>query len=174
MDRRGVTVLLRDSEGYPALLSEIHDPPEALFVRGRLDADPLLPIAVIGARKSTEYGRGIARTFSRALAEQGATIVSGMASGIDAEAARGALEAGTRQLPTVAVLGSGIDVVYPKENEALYAEISERGAVVSEFWPGTRPSRENFPVRNRIMSGLSRGVVVVEAGERSGTSITAG
>lgn len=174
MDRRGVTVLLRDSEGYPALLSEIHDPPEALFVRGGLDADPLLPIAVIGARKSTEYGRGIARTFSRALAEQGATIVSGMASGIDAEAARGALEAGTRQLPTVAVLGSGIDVVYPKENEALYAEISERGAVVSEFWPGTRPSRENFPVRNRIMSGLSRGVVVVEAGERSGTSITAG
>ena len=116
MDRRGVTVLLRDSEGYPALLSEIHDPPEALFVRGGLDADPLLPIAVIGARKSTEYGRGIARTFSRALAEQGATIVSGMASGIDAEAARGALEAGTRQLPTVAVLGSGIDVVYPKEN----------------------------------------------------------
>ncbi len=174
LDRHGIAVLIPESEDYPALLREIHDPPQVLFVKGKLPANPALPIAMVGARRSTKYGRDIAQLFAQGLAESGATIISGLARGIDSAAARGALLCKSAACPTVAVLGTGIDVVYPKENAALYAEIAERGAVVTEFLPKTTPSRENFPIRNRIMSGLSRGVVVVEAGERSGTSITAG
>lgn len=132
-----------------------------------------LPIAIVGSRRPTAYGRDVARMFAYEFAGAGSTVISGMAAGIDSSAARGALECAESPYPTVAVLGSGIDVVYPPGNEKLFAEIAERGAVVTEFLPKARPLREHFPIRNRIISGLSRGVLVVEAGERSGTSITA-
>lgn len=172
--RDKIRAVIPSESAYPALLREIHDPPQVLFVRGNLPAQPMLPIAVIGARKCTEYGLGVAELFAKELVSHGATVVSGMAYGADAAAARGALSCVNAQHPTVAVLGCGVDVIYPRENRKLYQEICARGAVISEFWPGTQPAREHFPIRNRIMSGLSRGVVVVEAGERSGTSITAG
>jgi len=174
MRRSGIEILIAGERDYPALLKEIHDPPQVLFVRGNLPAKPLLPIAIIGARKCTEYGKGVAELFAKELVHRGATIVSGLAYGVDAAAAQGALSDSDADCPTIAVLGCGVDVVYPRENRKLYEEISARGAVISEFWPGAEPAREHFPIRNRIMSGLSRGVVVVEAGDRSGTSITAG
>ncbi|MEG1524031.1 MAG: DNA-processing protein DprA [Clostridia bacterium] len=161
-------------ETYPVLLKQIHDYPHVLYYKGKLRHDPALPIAVIGSRAATDYGRDIAKLFSYAFVQAGATVISGMASGVDSMAARGAMDCAAAADPTVAVLGTGVDIVYPPENGRLYAEIVERGAVVSEFLPGTEPKREYFPIRNRIMSGLSRGVLVVEAGERSGTSITVG
>ena len=169
-----IDVVLDDDEAYPTLLREIHDAPDLLFVRGNLPAEPALAIAMIGTRAPSDYGRDVARVFAHTLAEAGVLVVSGMASGIDACAARGALDAKNALCPTAAVLGTGVDVAYPAENRALYAEIVERGAALSEFLPGTQPQPYHFPIRNRIMSGLSHGVVVVEAGERSGTSITAG
>ena len=169
----GVRIVTRASKDYPALLREIPDPPLMLFVKGRLKADPRLPIAVIGARKCSDYGRDMAGLFGRRLARNGACVVSGMAVGCDSAAAWGALEAGGNDYPTVAVLGSGIDVVYPKSNDKLYDEITERGAVVSEYGLGTVPKKELFPRRNRIISGMSKGVLVIEAAEKSGTSITA-
>lgn len=174
LGRHHIDVCMPIHEEYPDLLKKIHDPPSVLFVRGRLMADMGLPIAVVGSRSPTDYGKTVARSFSLHFARAGATVISGMASGVDSYAARGALDCEESAYPTVAVLGSGIDVIYPQENRRLYAEIAERGAVVTEFLPGAEPKREHFPIRNRIISGLSRGVVVVEAGERSGTSITAG
>ena len=171
---RGVGVCLLDDEDYPALLREIPDAPPLLFYRGRLRGDMRLPVAVVGSRRCTQYGRDVAQLFARELAAAGGTIISGMAEGIDGCAARGALGCEESPYPTVAVLGSGIDVVYPASHRELYEQIAARGAVVTEFLPGTRPLRENFPIRNRIISGMARGVLVVEAGERSGTSITAG
>lgn len=173
-DREGISIVSLESDSYPALLREIHDPPQVLFVKGTLPPAPELPIAMVGSRRCTAYGTSVARVFARELVGRGAVIVSGMARGVDAAAAQGALEGACDGCPTIAVLGTGIDVIYPAENRQLYEQICARGAVVTEFWPGTQPGRENFPIRNRIMSGLSRGVVVVEAGERSGTSITAG
>jgi len=161
------------SEEYPPLLKEIRHPPAVLYIRGNWTAEPALPIAMVGMRKSTAYGEAVAAHLGEELALSGATVVSGMAAGIDCAAAAGALRCETNSFPTVAVLGSGIDVIYPSANARLYDEIIGRGAVVSEFLPGTRPNRENFPIRNRVISGLSRGVVVVEAASRSGTSITA-
>lgn len=172
--QHNVELYLPMHDDYPALLREIHDAPDVLFVRGRLEKDMNLPIALIGARSATDYGKSVARSFGRAFAEAGAVVVSGLASGVDSYAARGALDCAEAAYPTIAVLGSGIDVIYPPENAALYAEIAERGAVITEFLPGAEPKREHFPVRNRIISGLSRGVVVLEAAWRSGTSITAG
>ncbi len=161
------------SEEYPALLKEIRHPPAILYVRGRLPEEIPLPIAMVGMRKHTAYGEAVALHFGQELAKHGATVVSGMAAGIDGAAHVGALRCEGAELPTLAVLGSGIDVIYPSSNARLYYEIIERGAVVSEFLPGTKPNRENFPIRNRVISGLSRGVVVVEAASRSGTTITA-
>lgn len=166
--------LTRDDEVYPSLLNEIYNPPEGLFVRGTIDEDFDLPIAMIGSRKSTKYGQSIAELFSEELSENGAVIVSGMASGIDAAASKGALKCSRPEVHAVAVLGSGIDVVYPAENKDLYEHLCEKGAVISEFLPGTKPTKESFPIRNRIVSGMSRGVLVVEAGEKSGTNITVG
>lgn len=159
---------------YPALLREIADPPTVLFYRGKLVGDLPLPVAIVGTRTATDYGKQMAELFAFQLAQKGATIISGMASGIDSCAARGALRCEDAVYPTVAVLGSGIDVIYPNENVRLYDEIVERGAVITEFLPHTRPARENFPIRNRIMSGMAKGTLAVEAGERSGTSITVG
>ena len=165
----GCGVTFYTDEDYPLLLDQIYDPPLVLFYRGSLpDADDLT-IAIIGSRKATPYGKQVANIFARDLATQGAWIVSGMARGIDSICHKGALEAGGK---TLAVLGCGIDVIYPPENSRLYADICDNGAVVSEFPLGTAALAQNFPRRNRIISGLSRGVVVVEAGANSGTMHT--
>lgn len=161
-----------ESPEYPALLKEIYDPPPVLYYRGMLAAQPVLPIAVVGSRAPTEYGRRMAHTLSQTLAESGACVVSGLAYGVDCIAAVGALAASDNPCPTIAVLGCGVDVVYPSANRDVYEQIVARGAVVSEFVPGTEAYPSNFPMRNRIISGLSRGVVVVEAAAKSGTLIT--
>jgi DNA processing protein len=156
---------------YPERLLEIYDPPPVLWVRGdaRLLARP--GIAVVGTRQPTPYGSGMAEMLSRDLARRGMLIMSGMARGIDSCAHKGALEAGGA---TVAVWGTGIDVIYPKENKRLAEQIiAQGGAIVSEFPLGTFPAPQNFPIRNRTLSGMSIGVLVVEAGEYSGTRITA-
>lgn len=173
LKENGVGLLPLDSEDYPELLKEIHHPPPLLYIKGRLPASCELPIAMVGMRKPSAYGEAVARHLSAELVKSGATVVSGMAMGIDSRAAQGALSVETKSCPTIAVLGCGVDVIYPPTNARLYDEIIERGAVISEFPPGTRPLRENFPIRNRVISGLARGVVVVEANRRSGTSITA-
>lgn len=172
--RSGISTVTRDSEHYPKLLREIYDPPTVLFVKGRLKADVDLPIAVVGSRKCSDYGREMAGYFAEKLVENGACIISGMAVGCDSIAAQGALKVRSSEYPTIAVLGSGIDIVYPSSNRRLYDEIAERGAVISEYKPGRQPTRESFPQRNRIISGLSKGVLVIEAGAKSGTSITVG
>lgn len=170
---QNISVVLLKDKNYPALLREIHSAPAALFVKGRLPDKIRLPIAVIGSRKCSDYGKKAAEMIAGQLAECGACIVSGMAYGIDKMAAIAALERSKAEIPTIAVLGSGVDVVYPEENRKLYDEICEKGAVVSEFLPGTVPDSKHFPRRNRIISGISRGVVVAEAAIKSGTRITA-
>lgn len=162
-------IRLGDDE-YPELLKEIHDPPEELYVRGQLLKEDALALAVVGTRSYTSYGKEITREIVIPLVRAGFTIVSGMARGIDTFAHQSALDAGGR---TIAVLGCGIDIPYPAENSDLYEEISRNGAVVSEFPVGMEPTHYTFPRRNRIISGLSRGILVVEAGERSGALITA-
>jgi len=155
---------------YPALLKQIPDPPPVLFVKGKLCSSNELAIAIVGTRHPSLYGLQMAEKFARQLAELGVIIVSGLARGIDTQAHRAALKANGR---TIAVLGSGHGNIYPPENRKLAAEISENGALISEFPPDLPPFPENFPRRNRIISGLSRGVLVVEAGQRSGALITA-
>jgi DNA processing protein len=168
----GADVLVLDDGAYPALLREIPDPPVTLYVRGRWAECLEAPcVAVVGSRRCSAYGQNVAAALARDLASRGVTIVSGLARGIDAAAHRGALESGGR---TVAVLGTGLDEVYPRDHAKLAAEILERGgALVTQFPLGTPPVAENFPYRNRIISGLSLGVVVVEASENSGSLITA-
>ena len=173
LEKNNVDFIPIASVRYPDLLKEIHHPPMALYVKGRLEAVYPLTIGIVGMRRCTSYGEAVARHFGFELAESGATVISGMAAGIDCFAALGALRCADAKNPTIAVLGSGIDVVYPSSNARLYDEIAERGAVISEFLPGTKPFRGNFPIRNRVISGLSRGVVIVEAAGRSGTTITA-
>lgn len=155
--------------GYPALLATIPSPPH-LWVRGALARDDALAIAIVGTRRASAYGLGVAERLAFDLAARGITVVSGLARGIDAAAHRGALAAGGR---TLAVLGSGVDVVYPPEHRDLLGQIVLRGAVVSQFPPGTAPLAWHFPARNRTLAGLVLGVVVVEAPERSGALITA-
>jgi DNA processing protein len=156
-------------KAYPELLKHIADPPLVLYCRGKLETDAAY-IAVVGSRRATWYGLEMAKRLSKELAEHGVTIVSGMARGVDSQAHRGALETGGR---TIAVLGCGIDTAYPPENRTLMNEIIQHGAVISEYLPGTRPVQYNFPARNRIISGISLGVTIVEAGEKSGSLITA-
>jgi DNA processing protein len=157
-------------ERYPALLGTISSPPR-LEVRGSLEVSDALAVAIVGSRHATPYGLEVAETLAAELAARGVTIVSGLARGIDTAAHRGALGAGGR---TLAVLGSGIDVVYPPENRDLTTAIERQGAVISQFAKGTAPHAYNFPARNRTIAGLALGVVVVEASERSGALITAG
>ena len=167
----GIRVVGRDEADYPSRLRQIFDPPPVLYVRGRLEAaDDERSVAVVGSRAATPAGRTLARAMSRDLAAAGATVVSGLARGVDTAAHLGALDAGGR---TVAVLGSGIDRIYPAENAALARAIEARGAIVSEFPLGTPPLPHHFPQRNRIIAGWSRGVVVVEAAARSGALNTA-
>ena len=162
-------ICYHDSE-YPKPLLNIFDPPTALFYRGVMPGEGELAVALVGARKPSPYGQVVAEKLAKDLAAVGITVISGMARGIDTAAHKGALEAGGR---TVAVLGSGLDIVYPRENKKLMERITESGAVVSEFPPGSPPEPWHFPARNRIISGLSLGTVVVEAGEKSGALITA-
>jgi DNA processing protein len=151
--------------GYPEPLRELAHMPPVLFGRGRLLGSDRLAVAVVGTRVPTHYGRQVAEKLGRELGERGVTVVSGLARGIDTAAHRGALAASGR---TVAVLGCGIDVHYPPENRRLYDEIAAAGAVLTEYPPGAEPMAMNFPRRNRVVSGLSRAVVAVEAGEKSG------
>ncbi|HYS93496.1 MAG TPA: DNA-processing protein DprA [Candidatus Acidoferrales bacterium] len=156
---------------YPENLREITTPPERLYVRGRFAEDDALAVAIVGSRAATSYGLAVAERLAADLAARGVTVVSGLARGIDSAAHRGALRAGGR---TIAVLGSGVDVIYPPENRRLAGEIESHGAVVSQFEPGTRPLSGHFPARNRVIAGLALAVVVVEAAEKSGSLITAG
>ncbi|MBR0205472.1 MAG: DNA-processing protein DprA [Clostridia bacterium] len=173
LDKNGVNVVTSSSYLYPTLLAQISDPPAVLFYKGALNGDLQLPVAVVGTRRCTDYGKEVAKKFGRELVKAGGTVVSGLATGIDGYAALGALSVEGAQDPTVAVLGCGIDVIYPKGNEKLYGAIAERGCLITEFLPKTPALPQNFPFRNRIISGLSLGVLVVEAGVRSGASITA-
>lgn len=168
--RLGFRIVPASSGDYPAVLRQIADPPLALYVAGDPVAISAHSVAVIGTRRPTAYGSSVAHRLAGDLAVRKLTIVSGLARGIDSAGHRGAIEASGR---TVAVLGSGLDVVYPKENKSLAEKIMEHGAVISEFPLGTSPAPENFPIRNRIISGLCLGVIVVEAAEYSGSLITA-
>ncbi len=170
IEEKGVKVLTLNSPDYPGQLKNIYDPPPIIYVKGKVEEFDNSAIAVVGSRHASDYGRAVARSISRDLALQGVVIVSGMARGIDSCAHRAALSVSGK---TVAVLGCGIDVVYPPENRKLYSEIAEKGAVISEYPLGTEPNSYNFPARNRIISGLSTGVLVVEAGIKSGSLITA-
>jgi DNA processing protein len=167
----GGTFITPEDEEYPRQLLEIYDPPAVLWMRGNTGALTRPGIAVVGTRHPSPYGSGMAEMLSRDLAARGLVILSGMARGVDTAAHKGALDA---QGTTVAVWGTGIDVVYPKENKKLAERIvASGGTLVSEFPMGTFPAPQNFPIRNRILSGISIGVLVIEAGEYSGTRITA-
>jgi len=170
-DRTGAPrAIERGDAEYPALLLGVPTAPATLHVRGALVEGDTLAVAVVGSRRATPYGLSVAETLAADLAARGVTIVSGLARGIDTAAHRGALRVGGR---TIAVLGSGVDVVYPPENARLAEEIAGRGALVSQFAPGTPPLPHHFPTRNAVIAGLSLAVVVVEAAERSGSLITA-
>ena len=167
--RAGVTAVHWNSEGYPPRLKEIHDPPPVLYYLGDLLPEDEISIAIVGTRNPTSYGKEAASALSRDLASAGITVVSGLALGIDGVAHRAALECGGR---TIAVVAGGLDTVYPKEHTGLFRQIQERGAVVSEHRLGIRPDARNFPRRNRLISGMTLGTLVVEAGEGSGTRWT--
>jgi DNA processing protein len=167
-----VRCIRRRDEAYPALLAAIHDPPPQLYLRGSAEPTVLAQpaVAVVGARSCSAYGRSVARSLARDLAAAGLVVVSGMARGIDGEAHRGALDSGGQ---TVAVLGCGIDRDYPAAHAELARRIGEAGAIVSEYEPGIEPAPWRFPARNRIIAGLCRATVVIQARERSGALITA-
>ncbi len=169
MDDQYQTIRLGD-QAFPELLAQLQDPPEELYVLGDIDVLHLPALAIVGSRNPTRGGARNAYEFASFLGKSGFCIVSGLAQGIDAAAHRGALDAGA---PTVAFLGTGIDRVYPAVNRDLAHAIAEKGALVSEFVPGTQPARWHFPRRNRLISGLSLGTIVVEAARRSGSLITA-
>lgn len=166
----GVHFLTLEDDDYPRLLREIPSPPLVLYVRGTLQPSDEAAVAIVGTRRVTSYGREMSHRIASELASAGVTIVSGLARGVDGVAHLATLEAGGR---TVAVLGCGLDTIYPPEHRALAGRITESGALVSEFPLGTRPDAANFPVRNRIISGLSLGIVVIEAPLKSGALITA-
>ena len=171
IEKAGTHVVTREDAEYPKHLREIYDPPLVLYVRGSLGEGNPHAVAIVGSRRTTLYGQEMARKLAYQLARVGVTVVSGAARGIDTCAHRGALQAKGR---TVAVLGCGVDVAYPPENKELLAQIAAKGgAVVSEFPLGTKPDRQTFPMRNRVISGWSLGVLVVEANARSGALITA-
>jgi DNA processing protein len=169
LERLGVSVLTWESPAYPELLKTIADPPATLYIRGQLTPADEWALAVVGTRRATVYGKECTRLLVRGLVEAGITIISGMAYGIDTEAHQTALKSGGR---TLAVLGCGVDIFYPPENRKLGQAIIESGALISEYPLGTSPESGNFPRRNRIISGLSRGVLLVEGTIQSGARIT--
>ena len=170
LDRAGVSALTLADADYPENLRHIPTPPAVLYVRGSLEPTDAVAIAVVGTRKPSRYGLEATRRIVADLARAGITIISGLAFGIDAAAHETCLEAGGR---TLAVLGSGVDIVYPANHAGLARRITGQGALISDYPLGTKPDARNFPPRNRIISGLARGVLIVEAGERSGALITA-
>lgn len=170
LESLGIAFVCHTDPAYPERLFQIYDPPPLIFVRGGFTPADKLAVAVVGSRKPSPYGLAVAEKLAKDLAAIGVTVVSGMARGIDTAGHKGALAGGGR---TVAVLGCGPDVVYPRENFRLMEKIMNNGAVISEFPPGTAPKPWHFPVRNRIISGLAQGTVVVEAAEKSGALITA-
>ena len=170
MKRTGVQALVWDDILYPELLRQIPDAPPVLYILGKKELLKKKCVAIVGSRAATGYGRKVAHSLAKALAGYSITVVSGLALGIDARAHWGALDG---RGDTVGVLGCGLDVVYPRQNEMLYGKIVEKGVLVSEYPLGTRPEGFRFPARNRIIAGLSRGIVVVEAARKSGSLITA-
>ncbi len=167
---QGIKVITWEDDSYPRYLKEIDQPPPVLYLRGDLHTEDEWAVSIVGTRRVTAYGRQVTEEVAAALARSGVTIVSGLARGVDAIAHQAALNAGGR---TLAVLGSGVDRIYPPEHRRLAEQVIANGALLSDYAPGTAPDAVNFPPRNRIISGLSRAVVVVEAGERSGALITA-
>lgn len=175
LEKNGVTPVTKADPFYPALLREIDDPPYVLYAKGAcVGREIKLPLAVVGTRRCTDYGEKVASMMGEALAENGVTVVSGLADGCDSFAHEGALRAKNSDYPTLAVLGQGILVPKHDRTAKTMAKILERGMVVSEFLPHTPASKTTFPIRNRIISGISNGVLVVEAGKKSGTMITVG
>lgn len=170
MEKVGAKILTIFDPLYPPNLKEIYDPPVALYLRGEIREEDKFAVAVVGTRRPTQYGRSVAHKLASELVQRGFSVVSGLARGIDTSAHRGALDGGGR---TIAVLGCGIDICYPQENKELMEEIAQNGAVVSEFAPGAPPQPWHFPLRNRVISGLSFGTVIVQAPEGSGALITA-
>ena len=170
-DALGIRIICPEDALYPLLLRQIPDPPAVLYVKGTLEPRDLNAFALVGSRKCSYYGREQAERFAGLLAGAGFTVVSGGARGVDSAAHRGAMRHPAGR--TLAVLGCGVDQVYPPENTQLFEQIARHGAVISEYPFGTPPLAENFPRRNRIVSGMSRGVLVIEADERSGALITA-
>ena len=170
IDQFGANIVTTDDSDYPALLRQIYDPPLVLYVRGTLRPEDAYAIAMVGTRQSTLYGRQTAERLARQLAASGVTVVSGGARGIDSASHEGALQSGGR---TIAVLGTGLDIVYPAENVKLYQRIAEQGAVITQFPFGRKGDKQSFPIRNRIVAGMTQGTVVVEANRASGALITA-
>jgi DNA processing protein len=165
----GIAAIAWDDPAYPIMLAAIADPPPVLWVRGSPEVLARPAVAIVGSRAGSPYALAVAERLAADLAGRGLVVVSGLARGVDSAAHRGAVSTGS----TVAVLGSGVDVVYPHEHMSLAGQIAQKGALVSELCPGTAPRKPFFPLRNRIISGLSRAVVIVEAGEKSGSLITA-
>ncbi len=169
LEQGGIRVVTRESDDYPALLSQVYDPPAALYVKGALPLAQQRMVAMVGSRQCTRYGKEAAHMLASGLACEGVCVVSGLARGVDTACHVAALDAGG---PTVAVLGCGVDVIYPPENGALYERIIASGALASEYLPGAKPLSSHFPLRNRIISGMSAAVVLVEAAPGSGAMIT--
>ena len=170
IEKQGIKILTWQDETYPQRLKEIDQPPPVLYIRGEYLPDDLFAVSIVGTRRVTPYGRQITEELASFLAANGMTVISGLARGVDVIAHQTSLKAGGR---TIGILGSGVDRIYPPEHRALAEQIMERGAIISDYPPGTPPDASNFPPRNRIISGLSLAVVVIEAGETSGALITA-
>ena len=170
IEAQGIKILTWQDEAYPSRLKEIDQPPPVLYIRGEYLPDDLFAVAIVGTRRVTPYGRQVTEELASFLASNGITVVSGLARGVDVIAHQTALKAGGR---TIGILGSGVDKIYPPEHLKLAEQMMERGAIISDYAPGTPPDASNFPPRNRIISGLSLAVVVIEAGETSGALITA-
>jgi len=166
----GIEIILLDDERYPQRLKNIEQPPPVLFIKGNISPEDNFSVAIVGTRAKTAYGKQVAQDLANFLARNGVTVVSGLARGIDSIAHEASLDAGGR---TLAVFGSGVDVIYPPEHRNLAERIIKSGALISDYYPGTHPESRNFPPRNRIISGLSIAVIIIEAGERSGALITA-
>lgn len=170
MKKNNIDIISIEDKQYPNILKEIYDPPICLYIRGNKEILNNKSISIVGCRKATDYGRKVARDFAYNISKQDINIISGLAIGIDSEAHLGAVEANKK---TVAILGNGLDTIYPKENINLSQKILDSGGtIISEYPLGTKPKKENFPARNRIISGMSSGLLVVEAKEKSGTLIT--
>ncbi len=170
LEAKGINVLIQTDENYPRRLQELEQPPPVLYMLGELTSEDEWAVAVVGTRRVTAYGRQVAEDIAGTLARNGISVISGLARGIDSISHQAALHAGGR---TIAVLGSGLDRIYPPENRRLAEQIAAHGALISDYSPGTPPEASNFPPRNRLISGLSLAVVIVEAGQTSGALITA-